>query len=153
MRPDAAVKSDKGGAALGGSTPASGPEGRLAMAEAQAGVAATEEKASPFQDIHFDFDQSVIRDDAKPVLAGIAAYLAKNPKTQMVIEGHCDSRGTAEYNMALGDRRAEATRKYLAALGVKAAMSTVSYGKEKPIAQGENEEAWAKNRRAHFLVK
>ncbi|HEY5997472.1 MAG TPA: peptidoglycan-associated lipoprotein Pal [Candidatus Deferrimicrobiaceae bacterium] len=137
----------KGGTGAGG-------DGRLAAAEALAGVNATQEKASPFQDIRFDFDQSTIREDARPILAGIAAYMAKNSGAQLIIEGHCDSRGTAEYNMALGERRAEAARKYLSALGVKSsALQTVSYGKEKPFMQGETEEAWAMNRRGHFLVR
>jgi peptidoglycan-associated lipoprotein len=152
IRPERGIASGRGGA---GGTGAGGAGGdRTAMAEAQAGVGVTQEKASPFQDILFDFDQSAIREDAKPVLAGIAAYLAKNPGAQIIIEGHCDSRGTAEYNMALGERRAESARKYLAALGCKSgALTTVSYGKEKPFMQGESEEAWARNRRGHFLVR
>jgi peptidoglycan-associated lipoprotein len=133
---------------------AGGADGRLAAAEAQAGINATQEKSSPFQDIRFDFDQSTIRDDARPILTGIAAYMAKNNGAQLIIEGHCDSRGTAEYNMALGERRAEAARKYLVTLGVKSnALQTVSYGKEKPFMQGESEEAWAMNRRGHFLLR
>jgi peptidoglycan-associated lipoprotein len=137
----------KGGGGGGGGTDI-GPGGT------PSGIALVGEQYSPFKDIYFDFDQSTIRDDAKPVLAGIAGYLAKESGKSLIIEGHCDSRGTAEYNMALGERRAEAARKYLAALGVKsAALQTVSYGKEKPFMQGESEEAWAKNRRGHFLVK
>jgi peptidoglycan-associated lipoprotein len=153
VRPEGGLAGGKGGGKGG---PGSGGvvDSRQAMADAQAGIGATQEKASPFQDIRFDFDQSTIRDDAKPILAGIAAYMAKNNGAQLIIEGHCDSRGTAEYNMALGERRAESARKYLAALGVKAAaLQTVSYGKEKPFMQGETEEAWAMNRRGHFLVR
>lgn len=142
-------KGGKGGTGGGTGTGAGGGTGSSAD-----GIGATQEKASPFQDIRFDFDQSTIREDARPILAGIAAYMAKNPGAQLIIEGHCDSRGTAEYNMALGERRAEAARKYLTALGVKAgALQTVSYGKEKPFMQGETEEAWAMNRRGHFLVR
>lgn len=141
-------KAGKGGTGAGG-TGAGGGTGSSAD-----GIGVTQEKASPFQDIRFDFDQSTIRDDARPILAGIAAYMAKNNGAQLIIEGHCDSRGTAEYNMALGERRAEAARKYLAALGVKpGSLQTVSYGKEKPFMQGETEEAWAMNRRGHFLVR
>ena len=148
IRPEKGIASGRGAAGGG----AAGD--RTAMADAMAGVGVTQEKASPFQDILFDFDQSAIRDDAKPTLASIAGYMAKNPKAQIIIEGHCDSRGTAEYNMALGERRAESARKYLAALGVKTgALMTVSYGKEKPFMQGESEEAWARNRRGHFLVR
>jgi len=132
--------------------PAAGTQ--TAMAEAAAGMAATEEKASLFADIYFDFDKSFIREDAKPVLAKVADYLKKNSGAKVQIEGHCDERGTAEYNMALGARRAESAKKYLLSLGVKAAaLSTVSYGKEKPLDPGHTEDAWAKNRRDHFLLK
>lgn len=124
-----------------------------AMAAAEA-AAVTEEKKSPFADIHFDFDKSFIRPDAKPILSGIAAWMKGNPGARVLIEGHCDERGTAEYNMALGERRAESARAYLVSLGVPAAaLSTVSFGKEKPLDPGHNEEAWAKNRRAHFVLK
>ena len=129
-------------------------ETQTAMAEAAAGMAATEEKASLFDDIHFDFDKSFIREDAKPVLAKVADYLKRNSGAKVQIEGHCDERGTAEYNMALGARRAESAKKYLLSLGVKsAALSTVSYGKEKPLDPGHTEDAWAKNRRDHFVLK
>ena len=121
---------------------------------AAAGVAVTQEKPSSFMDIHFDFDKSFIREDAKPVLSGVADHLKKNKGMRLLIEGHCDERGTSEYNMALGDRRAESARAYLASLGVPAsAISTVSFGKEKPLDPGHNEAAWAKNRRDHFVVK
>ncbi|MGE5188778.1 MAG: peptidoglycan-associated lipoprotein Pal [Gemmatimonadota bacterium] len=126
---------------------------QTAMAEAAAGVAATEEAPSAFADIHFDFDKSFIRDDAKPVLAKVADYLKRNPSAKVRIEGNCDERGTAEYTMALGARRAESAKKYLVSLGVKAAgLSTISYGKEKPLDPGHTEEAWAKNRRDHFVL-
>ncbi len=128
------------------------PPERTAMAEAEAGVAATMEKPSTFADIHFDFDQSFIRDDDKATLGEVADYLKANPNASVLIEGHCDERGTAEYNMALGERRASSTKSYLVSLGVKpGALSTVSFGKEKPLDPAHNEEAWAKNRRAHFV--
>jgi len=121
---------------------------------AMAGVAATQEKPSLFEDIHFDFDKSFIREDAKPALQRVADYLKKNPGASTVIEGHCDERGTAEYNLALGERRAASAKSYLVSLGVKGgALSTVSFGEEKPADPGHNEEAWAKNRRAHFVLK
>ncbi len=148
-----AGKGGNGGQGTGTGGSAGG--GSMTTAEERlAGIGTTKEMPSPFQDIHFDFDQSSVRDDAKPILSGIAAYIAKNSVKQLIIEGHCDSRGTAEYNMALGERRAEAARKYLAALGVKGGvLTTVSYGKEKPFTQGETEDAWAMNRRGHFLVR
>ncbi|HBX43637.1 MAG TPA: peptidoglycan-associated lipoprotein Pal [Deltaproteobacteria bacterium] len=131
------------------------PEGtQTAMAEAEAGVAATMEKPSEFPDIHFDFDQSFIREDARPTLREVADYLKANPAASILIEGHCDERGTAEYNIALGERRAESTKGYLVSLGVKpGALSTVSFGEEKPVDPGHDEAAWEKNRRAHFVRK
>jgi peptidoglycan-associated lipoprotein len=124
------------------------------MAAAEAGAAVTQEKPSPFQDIRFDFDKSTVRADAKPILSAVADYMKKNKGAKLLIEGHCDERGTSEYNMALGDRRAESARAYLASLGVPAsALSTVSFGKEKPLDPGHNDDAWAKNRRAHFVVR
>jgi peptidoglycan-associated lipoprotein len=118
------------------------------------GVAVTEEKLSQFDDVLFDFDKSVVKDDGRKICQVVADYMKRNPQAKMLIEGHCDERGTAEYNMALGERRAAAVMTYLVSLGVpKAALSTVSFGKEKPLDPGHNEEAWAKNRRAHFVLK
>lgn len=133
--------------------PAPAPGGTQ-VAAAEAGAAVTQERPSPFQDIHFDFDKSFIRDDAKPVLSSVADYLKKNKGARVTIEGHCDERGTSEYNMALGDRRAESARAYLVSLGVPAsALATVSFGEEKPLDPGHTEGSWAKNRRGHFVVK
>jgi len=123
-------------------------------AEAAPGVAVTQEKPSRFEDVHFDFDQSTLRDDGKRICEQVAAYMKSHPHATLVIEGHCDERGTAEYNLALGERRATAVKSYLESLGVpKAAMTTVSFGKERPLDPGHNEAAWAKNRRAHFILK
>jgi peptidoglycan-associated lipoprotein len=118
------------------------------------GVAVTEEKLSRFDDVRFDFDKSEVKEDGRKTCQVVAGYLKMNPKAKLQIEGHCDERGTAEYNLALGDRRATAVMTYLVSLGVpKAALSTVSFGKEKPLDPGHDEEAWAKNRRAHFVLK
>jgi len=101
--------------------------------------------------IHFDFDKYDIREDVKPILLHHAAWLKEHPAINLIIEGHCDERGTIEYNLALGERRANATKQYLVNLGLAASrMSCVSYGKEKPADPSHNEEAWAKNRRAEF---
>ena len=109
---------------------------------------------SQFDDVRFDFDKSEVREEGRKACAVVADYLKKHPQAKMQIEGHCDDRGTAEYNMALGERRATAVMTYLVSLGVpRAALSTVSFGKEKPLDPGHNEEAWAKNRRAHFVLK
>jgi len=105
------------------------------------------------QDINFDFDKSDIRPDARGILKANADFLIKNNDIKIIIEGHCDERGTAEYNMALGERRAQEAKKYLINLGVDASrMKTISYGEERPLDPASNEEAWAKNRRAHFAV-
>jgi len=118
------------------------------------GVAVTEEQRSQFDDVRFDFDKSDLKEDGRKTCQVVADYLRKNPKAKLQIEGHCDERGTAEYNLALGERRATAVMTYLVSLGVpKAALSTVSFGKEKPLDPGHNEDAWAKNRRAHFVLK
>ncbi len=107
-----------------------------------------------FKDIHFDFDDFSLRPDAKETLNGIAEWLLKNTATQILIEGHCDERGTNEYNLALGERRAKSAKKYLVQLGLAPKrISTISYGEEKPLDPGHTEEAWAKNRRDHFLIR
>jgi len=105
------------------------------------------------QDINFDFDKSNIRPDARVIMKANADMLLKNKNYNIIIEGHCDERGTAEYNMALGERRAQEAKKYLINLGVDASrMKTISYGEERPLDPGSNENAWAKNRRAHFVI-
>lgn len=134
--------------------PAETPVQTAKAAEAAAGAAVTEEKASQFADVRFDYDKAVLGDDGKKTSQEVAAFLKKNPQAKVLIEGHCDERGTAEYNLALGERRAAAVKGYLASLGVsKAALSTVSFGKERPLDPGHSEDAWAKNRRAHFVLK
>jgi peptidoglycan-associated lipoprotein len=104
-------------------------------------------------DINFDYNKSNIRPDAREILKANADYFLKNGVTAIVIEGNCDARGTAEYNMALGERRAREAKNYLVNLGVKEfIMKTISYGKERSLDPGDNEEAWAKNRRDHFVI-
>jgi peptidoglycan-associated lipoprotein len=109
--------------------------------------------ASRLRDIHFDFDKSVIRDDEKSILLGNADVLKANPSVTVTIEGHCDERGTTAYNLALGERRANATRRYLIALGVAPSqLATVSYGEERPVCMASDESCWSRNRRAHMGV-
>lgn len=104
-------------------------------------------------DIYFEFDSFGLTPKAKKVLADKAAYLKAHPAVKVLIEGHCDERGTAEYNLALGERRARAALDYLVFLGIDPKrLTSVSYGEERPVDPGHNEEAWAKNRRAHFVV-
>jgi peptidoglycan-associated lipoprotein len=101
----------------------------------------------------FDLDSSEVSAQGQQVLQENAQMLRKYPQMQVTIEGHCDERGTAEYNLALGERRAIAARSYLVSLGIPAErLRTVSYGKEFPFDPGHNEEAWSKNRRAHFVI-
>lgn len=105
------------------------------------------------KDAYFDFDKSDLREDARTTLAANADWLKRFPSVQVLIEGHCDERGTAAYNLALGDRRSNAAREYLASLGVDATrMKTVSYGKERPICTESNEDCWQRNRRAAFVI-
>ena len=126
----------------------------LAAKAAEAGVAVTEEKTSRFDDVRFDFDKAVVREDGRKTCQEVAAYMKKNPGAKLLIEGHGDERGTAKYNRALGERRASAVMTYLVSLGVpETALSTVSFGKERPLDPGHDEGAWAKNRRAHFVLK
>ena len=104
--------------------------------------------------IHFDFDKSDIRPDAARILDANIDWMKSNPEALILIEGHCDERGTNEYNVALGDRRAKASMDYLAAHGVAVArLTTISYGEERPVCAGHTEACWARNRRAHFLTK
>lgn len=101
--------------------------------------------------IHFDFDSYEIRNDAKLILQELANYLKEYRALKIIVEGHCDERGTREYNLALGLRRAEAAKKYLVDLGVdETRLDIVSYGKDKPLDSSHTEEAWSKNRRAQF---
>jgi len=106
------------------------------------------------QDIHFDFDKSNIRADAARILEANAAWLRSNGNMLVLVEGHCDERGTNEYNLVLGERRARATINYLIGQGIaQDRLSMVSYGEERPLCTEHNEACWAKNRRAHFRVK
>jgi peptidoglycan-associated lipoprotein len=106
------------------------------------------------KDVYFDFDKYDIRPDDAKILDGNATWLKSNANNLVLIEGHCDERGTNEYNLALGERRAKATMNYLVAQGVQANRITIiSYGKERPVCSEKNESCWQKNRRAHFLTK
>lgn len=103
--------------------------------------------------VNFDFDKSDLTPEARAILADNARKLEANPEVYIRIEGHCDERGTVEYNLALGERRARAVRDYLVNYGIDPGRITIiSYGKERPIDPGHNEAAWAKNRRAEFVI-
>lgn len=112
-------------------------------------------KADQFenQDVYFDYDSYVLSPPAKKVLDDKVEFIKRYPKVKVVVEGHCDERGTTEYNLALGERRANSAYQYIANSGVNSSsLSTISYGKERPIATGHDEASWAKNRRAHFQL-
>lgn len=117
-------------------------------------VAAKASEAVVLETVYFDFDKSDLRQDARDALSKNAeALLKKVADAKVQVAGHCDERGSDEYNLALGDRRAKSVAKYLTTLGIKAdRISTISYGKEKPAVQGSNEAAWSKNRRAEFVI-
>ena len=106
------------------------------------------------EDAFFDFDDFTLRQDAKSALETDGKYLQKNGGTRVVIEGHCDERGSVEYNLALGEKRARAAKEYLVSYGIgNNRLTTISYGKERPFDTGHDEEAWSKNRRAHVVSK
>ncbi len=105
------------------------------------------------EDIYFAFDSAALSDVAQQVLRSKAEWLRQNPDVTVTIEGHCDERGTAEYNLALGERRAQSAKAFLVNLGIDPArLNTISYGEERPVDPRHNEEAWAKNRRVHFTI-
>jgi peptidoglycan-associated lipoprotein len=104
--------------------------------------------------VYFDFDDFSLDQEAKTALAQNAAWLINNPQREIIIEGHCDERGTDEYNIALGERRANSTKRYLIVLGVNGAqLSTISFGEERPANTGHDESAWSQNRRAEFVIQ
>lgn len=120
----------------------------------QKGTLGKSAEEGPLRDINFDFDRYDLRPDAREILKGHAAWLKANPQSRVEVEGHCDERGTSEYNLALGAKRAESAKRYLIDLGISpSALSTISYGEELPLCREQNEACWAKNRRAHFVVK
>jgi peptidoglycan-associated lipoprotein len=105
------------------------------------------------QDAYFDYDKADVRPDARNALSKTAEFLRSYPQIQVSLEGHCDERGSTEYNLALGDRRAQAAKNFLVSLGVAAdRVQTISYGKERPFCAQSNENCWQQNRRGHFVM-
>jgi peptidoglycan-associated lipoprotein len=159
-QPGAGTQSGTTGTGPGAAGTTSGTEST--QVQPGPGAGATPARVSPrefaenpaLQDIHFDFDKSDIRSDAAKTLDANASWMKTNPNNLILIEGHCDERGTNEYNLALGERRARSTMNYLVAQGVQASRITIiSYGEERPSCTEKTEACWQKNRRAHFLVK
>ena len=109
--------------------------------------------SGPLKDVFFGFDRADLSTDARAVLKSNSDWLKKNPVAQVQIEGHCDERGTVEYNLALGSKRAQASKDYLETLGIPAnRLSMISYGEEIPVCKDNSESCWEKNRRARFIV-
>jgi peptidoglycan-associated lipoprotein len=109
--------------------------------------------ASPLKDIYFDYDRFDLRTDARETLRANAGWLKNNPSARVEIEGHTDERGTNEYNLALGAKRAQSAKDYLSTLGIAGdRLSTISYGEEIPVCKEQNESCWRQNRRARFVI-
>jgi peptidoglycan-associated lipoprotein len=145
--PNVSYEGGEGGSSESGS---SGDIGQSDLGDSRSGGrrGAT---AAGLQTVYFDYDSASLTSDAKTTVQENADYLKKNSNTNVTVEGHCDDRGSTEYNLALGERRANAVRDYMVNLGVaKKRLKTVSYGEERPVMKGENESAWSKNRRAEF---
>jgi len=124
---------------------------QAAEAERQRRIAAA--RATLEEMVFFDYDMSAIRPDAEAVLRRKVEILRASPQVRIRIEGHCDERGSTEYNLALGNRRAEAIRQFLAGFGISAdRFEIVSFGEDRPLQQGQNEAAWARNRRGQFVI-
>jgi peptidoglycan-associated lipoprotein len=125
---------------------------REEAARREAAVQKTEPEKVKLESIYFDFDLWAIRDDQKEIMIKDAEWLNANPRAKIRIEGNCDERGTSEYNLALGQKRAEAAKGFLKGLGIsEKRMETISYGEERPLDPGHDEAAWAKNRRVDFV--
>jgi peptidoglycan-associated lipoprotein len=106
-----------------------------------------------FRDVNFEYDKYDVKESYHKNLKAMSSWLSNNPSARLSVEGHCDERGTNEYNLALGDRRAKAVRDFLGSLGVPSSkLDVISYGEEKPLCTDQTEDCWAKNRRAHFVV-
>jgi peptidoglycan-associated lipoprotein len=142
------------GAAGGGATTTLG-QGQTAVAPVGAVPGSVEDLRVNVGDrIFYDFDRSDLKPEARAQIERWAAWLTRYPQRTVVIEGHCDERGTREYNLALGERRANSARQYLLSLGIAAnRVTTISYGKERPTVPGNNEDAWSKNRRGVLDVR
>lgn len=128
-------------------------QARGTLAEAQQGLPMGERSSGPLQDIHFGYDSFDLTEEGRQVLRENANWLNENPRVRVELEGHCDERGTVEYNLALGAKRAAAAKAYLGSLAVAPdRVTTISYGEELPLCQEQTESCWERNRRAHFVI-
>jgi len=139
---------------LGASEAKKGGTNYASVTSDDAAISKKAEETGSLLPVHFDFDKHTVRDDDKGVLGKDAIWLKVNASVKVRVEGHADERGDAEYNLALGEKRAVTVKTYLEAMGIKNdRLSTISYGTEKPVDQGHNEEAWSRNRRAEFTIQ
>jgi peptidoglycan-associated lipoprotein len=154
LPPPAADSSRSAGAGEGQRGPTKDSTvGKSSLDDLKTGKAPVTPPSSPLKDVFFEFDRSDLSADARSVLRANADWLKTNPAVRVEIEGHCDERGTSEYNLALGAKRAQAAREYLATLGVTSErLSTTSYGEEIPLCKEANESCWKQNRRARFVI-
>ena len=151
-----AVAPGDGSAGSAGSGSVSSPSSSLPLlpSSTPSGYGFDQWQTGPLGDVFFDYDSATLSTEAQDQLKKNEVWLESNSSKSARVEGHCDERGTSEYNVALGDRRAARAKEYLVRLGVAPSrIETVSYGEERPFDLGRNEESWAKNRRAHFVVK
>lgn len=153
------IKKDAGDTGMeGGDSRHSFDSGRTITSETEAdkkrkAEAAIAREAFINTDIHFYYDDASLTEEAQAILREKANWLHSNSEVSVIIEGHCDERGTVEYNLALGDQRANAARRFIIDMGISSSrMDTVSYGEDAPIDKRQLEEAWAKNRRVHFRI-
>ncbi len=160
------IASDAGAAGAGGGFGAGDAAGRRGIGEQDLGAGAgrggaaggmvgtPERTAFENEDIFFDYDSSALTAAAQEILRRKAGFLKANPSLNITIEGHCDERGTNEYNLALGEARAKSAKVFLVDLGIPAnRIATISYGEERPLVEGRTEDAYARNRRAHFVIE
>lgn len=127
--------------------------GTSSLKQMQEGKSSATPASSPMKDVFYEFDRYDLSADARATLRANADWLKSNPSAKVEIEGHCDERGTNEYNLALGAKRAQAAREFLSSLGIPAErLSTISYGEEIPVCQEHSEDCWRKNRRARFVI-
>ncbi len=110
-------------------------------------------KAGALQTVYFDFNSSVLKSSTRSSLENNATFLKENPSVNVIVEGHCDERGSVQYNIALGEKRANSIKRFLVSMGVESSrIETATYGKERPIAFGHDESAWSQNRRGNFVI-